>query len=540
MTTKPYYQYAQKVVSGEIPSCDLIRLSCRRFLDDLDCADFVFRQERVDLAVSFIAALRHFTGRHAGKPFILSAWQEFIVACITGFYWKSTGLRRFTSSYIEVGRKNGKTSLAAALCLFFLIADGEDGAEVLLAANSKDQAKISFDMCRKFANGLDPKGDYFRSYRDLIFFDKTNSRLKVLASDDKKLDGFNASFGLIDEYHSAPNTLVRDVIKSSMGMRENPHLCTITTAGFDKSLPCYALRTMGVEVLNGIKQDDSLFIAIFSMDEEDDWQEPANWYKSNPNLGITVTEKYISEQVKQAKNNPSDEVGVRTKNLNQWCSSAKIWIHEKYIIQSTGKVDFSTFNDHVCYVGVDLGATSDLTAVAFLAVKEDVYYFKAHYYLPQAALVEKADRELYKLWHRTGALTVTEGNVTDYDYIQNDLIKVSEVIPIAKIAYDSYNATQWAIGCTNAGLPLIPYSQTMGNFNRPTKALERIVLSQKAVFDNNEITRECFRNVVLKSDHNGNVKPVKYMDKKKIDGCIAMIQALGAYLLTPQYSNVIG
>jgi phage terminase large subunit-like protein len=510
-------------------------------LNDLERDDLVFMHDRVELAVSFIAALRHFTGRHAGKPFVLSEWQEFIVANIVGFYWKTTRLRRFTSSYIEVSRKNGKTALASAMCLLFLIADGEDGAEVLLSANSKEQAKIAFDMCRKFVEGLDPKGEYFRSYRDSIFFDKTNSKLKVLASDDKKLDGFNASFGLIDEYHSAPNTLVRDVIKSSMGMRENPHLCTITTAGFDKSLPCYALRTMGVELLNGVKQDDSIFIAIFSMDEEDDWQEPANWHKSNPNLGITVTEKYIFEQVKQAKNNPSDEVGVRTKTLNQWCSSAMTWIPDEYILRSTARVDFSAFaEDNVCYAGVDLGATSDLTAVSFLVVENEIYYFRTHYYLPEAALTEKADREFYKFWRRTGDLTVTPGNVTDYDYIQNDIMKVAEVIPVANIVYDSYNATQWAINCTNAGLPMTPYSQTMGNFNRPTKELERIVLSRKAVFDNNMITRECFRNVVLKSDHNGNVKPVKSVDKKKIDGCIAIIQALGSYLISPRYSNVIG
>ncbi|MDR1335243.1 MAG: terminase large subunit [Tannerella sp.] len=540
MKTKPYYTYAQGVTDGKIPACGPIRLACRRFLNDLERDDLVFSREKAELAVSFIGALRHFVGRHAGNAFVLAGWQEFIVANIVGFRWKSTGLRRFTSSYIEVSRKNGKTSLAAALCLFFLVADGEDGAEVLLAANSKDQAKIAFDMCRKFVEGLDPKGEYFRTYRADIFFDRTDSKLKVLASDDRKLDGFNASFGLVDEYHSAPDSTVRDVIKSSMAMRENPHLCTITTAGFDKSLPCYALRTTGVEVLNGIKSDDSLFVAVFTIDEEDDWKSPAVWPKSNPNLGITVMEKYISEQVLQAGNNPSDEVGVRTKNLNQWCNSARVWIPEEYIIQSTRKVDFSKFGDSICYAGVDLGATSDLTAVAFLVVEEDMYYFKIHYYLPEAALIEKPDRELYRQWRRNGALTVTAGNVTDYDYIQTDIMSVNEMIPVVNIGYDAYNATQWAINCTNAGLPLEPYSQTMGNFNRPTKELERIVLSQKAVFDNNEITRECFRNVVLKSDHNGNVKPVKCLDKKKIDGCIAAIQALGIYLQNPQYSNVIG
>ncbi len=162
------------------------------------------------------------------------------------------------------------------MCLYYLIADGEDGAEVLLAANSKEQAKIAFDMCSNFVKGLDSKAKYLTPYRADILFRSTNSKLKVLAADDSKLDGFNASFGLLDEYHAAPNSKVRDVIKSSMGMRENPHLCTITTAGFDKTLPCYQLRTVAIEVLNELKTDDEMFIAIYSLDTEDDWREEKN------------------------------------------------------------------------------------------------------------------------------------------------------------------------------------------------------------------------------------------------------------------------
>ena len=148
-------------------------------------------------------------------------------------------------------------------------------------------------MCSKFVKGLDPKGKYLTAYRADILFHLTNSKLKVLAADDSKLDGFNASFGLIDEYHSAANSKVRDVIKSSMGMRENPHLCTITTAGFDKTLPCYKLRTVAIEILNGLKTDDEMFIAIYSLDAEDDWRDEKTWIKCAPNLDITVTTKYI-------------------------------------------------------------------------------------------------------------------------------------------------------------------------------------------------------------------------------------------------------
>ena len=296
---KLYYDYCSKVLDGSIVVGEYIKLTCERFQNDLQRDDLVFIEDKVDRAIQFISTLRHYTGKHSGKSFILESWQQFIIANIVGWYWKESGTRRFTSSYIEVSRKQGKTALAAALCLYYLIADGEDGAEVLLAANSKEQAKIAFDMCSKFSKGLDPKGKYLTAYRADILFSLNNSKLKVLAADDSKLDGFNASFGLLDEYHAAANSKVRDVIKSSMGMRENPHLCTITTAGFDKSLPCYQLRTVAIEVLNHLKEDDSMFIAIYSLDGSDNWQDEKNWCKCAPNLGVTVTKKYIKEQVQR-------------------------------------------------------------------------------------------------------------------------------------------------------------------------------------------------------------------------------------------------
>lgn len=221
---KPYYKYADDVIQNKIVSCSNIKLACLRFQEDLNRDDLEFRESVVDRAISFISTMKHFKGKASGKKFILEPWQQFIVANIVGFYWHGTNDRRFTSSYIEVSRKNGKTALAAALCLYFLIADGEDGAEVDLAANSREQAKIAFEFCYEFAKQLDPSGKYLTSHLKGIKFNVNASQLKVFAADASKLDGFNASFGLIDEYHAAKNSKVRDVIKSSMGMRQNPHL----------------------------------------------------------------------------------------------------------------------------------------------------------------------------------------------------------------------------------------------------------------------------------------------------------------------------
>lgn len=536
---KSYYQYSYDVVNGSIVAGEIIKLACKRFLEDLKRNDLYFDEEVADNAIDFISIMKHFKGKSSGQSFVLEPWQAFIVANIVGWYWKDSGDRRFTSSYIEVARKNGKSALASALCLYYLIADGEDGAEVDLAANSKEQAKIAFEFCSGFAKGIDPKQKYIRAFRDSILFDKTNSKLKVFAADDSKLDGFNASFGLIDEYHSAKNSKVRDVIKSSMGMRKNPHLCTITTAGFDKTLPCYRLRQTAIEILHNLKEDDSLFIAIYALDEKDDWTDEKTWIKSTPNLDITVTKKYIKEQVKSAMNNPSEEVGVKTKNLNIWCDSAEVWISDNKIVKHTQKVDLKDFKDEICYIGVDLSATSDLTAVSYLVRKDDKYYFKIDYYLPESCLFDNQNKELYKLWKSQGYLNITQGNVTDYDYITRDMLKWLDYLRIESVGYDKWNATQWAINAQNEGLPLEEYSQTIGNFNQPTKEFERLILSDKVVLDNNEITRWCFRNVTIKEDHNGNVKPVKKIKMKKIDGVIAALQSLGCYLLNPNYGQDI-
>lgn len=537
---KQYYKYVNEVLEGKIKVGQLIYLACKRFKSDLERSDLFFDEKTVDRAIDFIGILKHFKGKSSNQHFNLEPWQQFITANIVGWYWKENKTRRYTSSYIEVSRKQGKTALAAALCLYYLIADGEDGAEVDLAANSKEQAKIAFEFCSQFSKQLDNKGKLLGIYRDSITLNTNASKLRVFAADDSKLDGFNASFGLIDEYHSAKNSKVRDVIKSSMGMRTNPHLCTITTAGFDKSLPCYQLRTTAVDILNEVKTDDSMFIAIYALDEEDDWTNEENWLKCAPNLGITVTSKYLKEQVTSAQNNPSEEVGVKTKNLNIWCDSIDVWISDNYIYKASQSISLDNFTtEDICYIGIDLSATSDLTAVSYLIPKNDEYYYHTDYYLPQSCLQESPNKEMYKLWHKQGMLTLTSGNVVDYDYILKDILTNNKKVTIYKVGYDKWNATQFAIAATEQGLPLEEYSQSIGNFNQPTKELERLILSGKVHIANNDITRWCFRNIVLKEDWNNNCKPVKASKNNKIDGVIAMIQALGMFLEFPTASNDI-
>lgn len=537
---KGYYQYAQDVTEGRVLVGQYIKLAVERFYCFIEREDLEFREDQVDRVIDFIALLRHYTGRHAGKPFILLPWQEFTIANIYGFYRKDDGERLITSVYIEIARKNGKSAFAAALCLYHLIADGEAGAAVYLAANSKDQVKdSSWPLCSKFARGLDPKSKRLEILRDTVRFDLTDSTLKVLAADARLLDGSNPSMFLLDEYHAAPTSAVKDVLQSGQGMRDNKMGIIITTAGFDKLGPCYQMRTMCTEVLMGLKQDDTLFAGIYSLDEADDWKDETVWAKSNPNLEVTVKTKYLREQIQKAVNSPSEEVGIKTKNINMWCDAELVWIPDTYILKASQEVEFEDFRDMDCYVGVDLSSTSDLTCVSFMFPTEDKYHFKVKYYLPEAALTEKRFREMYGEWRRKGLITITPGNVVDYDYILNDIMDISKNVSIQKIAYDDWNATQFVIYATDAGLPMEPFSQALGNFNKPTKEIERIILSGRAVIDNNLINRHCFRNVVMARDRNGNTKPSKQFEEKKIDGVIAMIQALGVYLVSPRYSPLI-
>lgn len=519
-------KYITDISSGAIPSCSYVKNAVKRFLKDLDNPAFEFRANRVKDVLDCVAQLKHFTGQHSGKNFKAQPWQVFIAANLYGFYLAGTEQRRFNDAYIEVARKNGKTAFfGSGLGIYHLIGDGEDAAEILLAANSKEQAHICFDLTKGFTKGFDPEGLFMKAYRSDIKFNENNSFIKVLAADSCKLDGYNASYGLIDEYHSAPDAKVKDVIESSMAMRANPLLMVITTAGFNKEGVCYKMRTNAVEVLSGVKEEDSLFSIIYTMDEEDDWKDERNWVKSNPNLDVTVRRSFLRKQVIKATNNPSEEVGIKTKNFNVWCDSEQVWIPDEYILNSTGKVELSAFKNEECFVGVDLGSTQDMTAVSYEFFKEGKRYFILKYYLPQESLNTAPNREMYKNWARLGYLTITPGNVTDYNYITKDIMEASKEVYIFKIHYDKWNSVQWAIDCTDIGLPLEPFSQSIGNFNAPTKELERSILSGNVVFDDNPITRFCFRNVVMRCDYNGNTKPDKSKATQKIDGVIAAIQS---------------
>ena len=485
-----YNQYVDDILNGRIKSCEAIYLACERYKAFMNRSDMYFDEEDVKRKIRVVARLKHSTGEHSKKPFILLPWEQWVFANVFGFKWKDTGYRVIKHVFLMLSRKQGKSACAAAIGIICAIADNENGAEVEIVANSRQQAKITYKLTSNFCESVDKDKKIFQRYRDSINIPKTKSTIQVLSSDAMGNDGYNASCFILDEFHAARSWDLYNVLISSQGMRSQPLSIIITSAGFLlNGYPCYEHRQTCIDILKGNKEDDTQFSAIYELDEEDDWLDEDNWIKCAPSLGHTVKIDYLRDQITAVKNNPSLETGVKTKNFNIFCQSKNVWIPEKYLKDVWHKVDIDNFIDEDCYMGVDLSSVSDITASAIMfppnperAIYPDKYVFKPYVYLPVDNLAENTNEELYRLWYRQGFLDCTPGNVVDYDQILKDQIEIYNKTYLHNVAYDEWNASSWASDAYAEGLPIKGYSQTVGNFNKPTKTFEMLVRSGKVVF----------------------------------------------------------
>lgn len=544
-----YNIYNDKILSGKIKSSKAIYLAAERFERFKKRVDIYFDEDDVNQKINFIAKLKHSVGKFAGKPFMLLPWQQWIIANIFGFKWKKGNHRVCQNVFLMLSRKSGKSSLAAAIALCELLCETDSakktlsGQEIEIVANSRQQAKICLDMTKSYALSIDPQQKLFKHRLTEIRVPALSSKIQVLSSDAMSNDGYNSSCFILDEFHAAKNWDLYNVMKSSQGMRENPLSIIITTAGFLlDGYPCFEHRKSCIEILNGEKEDDTQFSAIYELDEDDDIFDEENWLKCCPSLGETVTKNYLRNQVHSFKINPLLETSVRTKNFNQFVSSKECWIPKHYVdcSMTSQKDDLSFLKQETCWCGVDLSAVSDLTCYALMFPPNgdrpekyrDKFIFLNRIFVPTATMKESINAQLYQNWVDHKYVYETDGNVVDYDAILNYMVEDSREYFITSVAYDTWNATQWAINAQSKGFNLEPYGQSIANFNRPTKAYTRLLYSGKVLIDWNQCVRWSFNNVEIYSDHNENQKPVKSNGNpnKKIDPIIAMLEALGQYL----------
>lgn len=522
-----YETYAEGVLSGNIQAGELIRLACHRYFRDKKriYEGLTLDRQAGERAIRFISSLKQTKGIYAGHLLALQPWQQFLIFNL--FAWKrADGSRRFRKAYIEVARKNGKSTLAAGIGLCGLFVDKEPRAEIYSAATTKDQAKIVFEEAKEMVKSCSLK-NRINIFRNSLSYDATGSYFKPLSSDYDTLDGLNPHISIIDEYHAHPTSGVLDVLDSASGSRFNPLMFIITTAGFYRNYPCYAYRRNAINVLRGIAQDDSLFSMIFTLDEGDDWADPSVWIKANPNLDVSVSSDYIGQQVKDALNRPEAQVNVMTKNLNLWTDSAATWILDSKWMESEVK---GTDLEHCdCWGGLDLSNVSDITAFVLAFNKDGKTPLLPFFWIPEDTVAEKMKKENvdYRKWINEGHIRVTPGNVVDYAFIKEDILQLSRKYNIRSIAYDRWNSSQTVIDLQNEGMTMHPFGQGYASMSTPTKAFEAGVLSRQVVHDGNPVLRWMLSNVAIARDPSGNIKPDKSKSSQKIDGISAAIMALG-------------
>lgn len=495
--------------------------------------DSVYNKDAADFAVAFIESLRHTKGTWAGKPFELIDWQEQIIRDLFGIL-KPNGYRQFNTAYIEIPKKQGKSELAAAVALLLTCGDNEECAEVYGCAADRNQAKIVFDVAVdmvRFCPALMKRVKILESQKKLVYR-PTNSTYQVLSADVANKHGFNTHGVIFDELHTQPNRKLYDVMTQGSGdARMQPLYFLITTAGNDTNSICYEIHQKALDIETGRKIDPTFYSVIYGADESEDWTDPKVWKKANPSLGITVGIDKIRAACESAKQNPSEENFFRQLRLNQWVKQSVRWMPMEKRDACASPVDEEALEGRVCYGGLDLSSTADITAFCLVFPpldEEDKYFILPYFWVPEETLDLRVRRDHvpYDLWERQGYLQTTEGNVVHYGYIEKFIERLGERFNIREIAFDRWGAVQMVQNLEGMGFTVVPFGQGFKDMSPPTKELMKLTLEQKIAHGGHPVLRWMMDNIYIRQDPAGNIKADEEKSTEKIDGAIATIIGL--------------
>ena len=495
--------------------------------------DSYYDKEYADFAVAFIESLCHTKGTWAGKPFELMDWQEQIIRDLFGIL-KLNGYRQFNTAYIEIPKKNGKSELAAAVALLLTCGDGEQRAEVYGAAADRQQASIVFDVAAdmvRMCPALNKRVKILASQKRLIY-EPTNSFYQVLSAEAYSKHGFNVHGVVFDELHSQPNRKLYDVLtKGSGDARMQPLFFLITTAGTDTHSICYEVHQKAQDIIDGRKIDPTFYPVIYGADDTEDWTSPKVWKKCNPSLGETIGMDKVKTACESAKQNPGEENSFRQLRLNQWVKQAVRWMPMDKWDKCAFAVNEEQLQGRVCYGGLDLSSTTDITAFVLVFPpldEEDKYIILPYFWIPEDTLDlrVKRDHVPYDVWERQGYLQTTEGNVVHYGYIERFIEQLGKKFNIREIAFDRWGAVQMVQNLEGMGFTVVPFGQGFKDMSPPTKELMKLTLEQRIVHGGHPVLRWNMDNIFIRTDPAGNIKPDKEKSTEKIDGAVATIMAL--------------
>ena len=492
-----------------------------------------YDKEAADYAVAFIESLCHTKGKWAGKKFELIDWQEQIVRDLFGTI-KENGYRQFNQAYIEIPKKQGKSELAAAVALLLTCGDGEERAEVYGCASDRQQAAIVFDVAAdmvRMCPALSKRVKILASQKRIIY-QPTNSFYQVLSAEAYSKHGFNIHGVVFDELHTQPNRKLFDVMtKGSGDARMQPLYFLITTAGTDTNSICYETHQKAKDILEGRKIDPTFYPVIYGADEGDDWTDPKVWKKANPSLDITVGMDKVKAACESAKQNPGEENSFRQLRLNQWVKQAVRWMPMEKWDQCAFAVNEEELEGRVCYGGLDLSSTTDITAFVLVFPpldEEDKFQLLPYFWIPEETLDLRVRRDHvpYDVWERQGFLQTTEGNVVHYGYIEKFIERLGERFNIREIAFDRWGAVQMVQNLEGMGFTVVPFGQGFKDMSPPTKELMKLTLEQRIAHGGHPVLRWMMDNIFIRTDPAGNIKADKEKSTEKIDGAIAAIMGL--------------
>lgn len=538
-------KWAREVLRGKVPACRYIHQAIQRHFEDLAASrtkgyPYKFDPGRAEKKLKLIQLLPHTKGEWAFKRQLVSLepWQLFGLACTFGWVRKKTGYRRFRESYWEVPRKNGKSVIAAGVGISMFCADDEFGAEVYSGATTEKQAWEVFRPARLMikrspmlmeAAGIEVNASNINRPAD-------SSRFEPMIGNPG--DGASPSCAIVDEYHEHDSAALYETMLTGMGARRQPLMFIITTAGANIEGPCYDKRRQVVEMLEGVVPDEELFGWVWTIDEGDDWTDPAVLAKANPNISISVYQEYLESQQQRAIRTARFTNTFKTKHLNVW-TSAKTGFYnlESWRACEDRSLTLEQFEGQECILGFDLARKLDMNSMARLfwrVIDGRLHYYcvEPKFWVPEDTVRDSDNQrmaERYQAWVNSGHMIETAGAEVDYREILAEGLEANRSCPVKESPIDPFGATGLSHDLEDEGLTPVVVTQNYTNMSAPMKELEAAIESGRFHHDGNPIMTWCISNVIGKNlpGNDDVVRPIKQGNDNKIDGAVALIMAIG-------------
>lgn len=542
--------YVADVLEGRVRACLQIRQACDRFRKDLARENdnpewpYFFDPAAGEKVCKFVSLLPHVKGRWAAKRELLtlSPWQAWIVVSVWGWMRKDTGKRRFRNAMVVVPRKSGKSALSAALGLFMLCADGEQGAEIYSGATSERQALEVFRPAQQMARATPALLSHFgvKVNAANINVISTGSRFEPIIG--KPGDGASPSMGIVDEFHEHDTAHMRDTLLTGMAAREAPLLLKITTAGSNLAGPCFDDILSGRKVVAGTIVDEQQFFAEWTIDADTPWDSIEAMEMANPNLDVSVSRDFLLDRLAEAKRNPRDQGRFRTKHLNQWINARNAFFNMANWHRCRDEsLRLEDFAGRPCVLSLDLASKQDIAAMNILFRNADGSYVTfGKYYLPED-VVNDAGKDHYRGWMLGGELIATPGNMISHERIAEDIFDLMERFEVSEVVFDPAQAN-WMLGkLSDRGVTVYTFTQWAKNYSEPMKELAGLIDAGKIRHPHspNSPMSWMLANVVSKENSKEEVFPAKETANAKIDGGIALIMGLARLMLHPENTTSV-